>query len=489
MKQRSSGHLHDSNQGTMTAWAHLPCGEAIIVAVANYMITCYACKLYRKTHGLGADGIVPPEYKLKHCCKENHCDLVTNAPRSPKSMEAQGVVDMALLLLRHGLWMRFIVMDDDSSVPAKMCPGHLCAMPPGLETEKILGDPSHRLRSFAGELFKIAGGGRLEGEVQGDSQMTQLVALKMKKYLHGITYLYRERGLADGLWLEARRLYKAHLWQSLEHAFGRHSALQSKMNTACRMFFKCPACPECGGTPDYVPQFYHNLVGVRGSQGYRYLRGTAIYAKMEEVFEKYTTEDKLNEIIHPFSSQCNESRHVAYRAKMPKDRDYGHSASGSRWVAAAVGELTVGAAAYHKRVFESMGMGSTLRDNMQWQHEVKRIHKGLHQKKQLHKDQRVSNRRYKAAETTAAERVDAMKGFRYDHGMNVSSAAGGSIPQPTVTIHPPTKPIEPDSPRVATTQVSPPPAAAAATADSAPTGRQAAGSTWRRSTRSSIRRK
>ena len=131
-------------------------------------------------------------------------------------------------------------------------------------------------------------------------------------------------------------------------------------------------------------------------------------------------------------------------------------------------------------------MESTLRDNMQWQHEVKRLHKSLHQKKQLQKDQRVSNRRYKAAETTAAERVDAMKGFKYNHGMNVSSAAGGSIPQPTVTIHPPTKPIDPDSPRVATTQVSPlPPAAAAAAADSAPTGRQADGSTWRRSTRSS----
>ena len=69
----------------------------------------------------------------------------------------------------------------------------------------------------------------------------------------------------------------------------------------------------------------------------------------------------------------------------------------------------------------------------------------------LQKDQRVSNRRYEVVETIAAERVDAMKGFRYDHGMNVSSAAGGSIPQPTVTIHPPTKPIEPDSLRVATT--------------------------------------
>ena len=100
------------------------------------------------------------------------------------------MVDMALLLLRHGLWMRFIVMDDDSSVPAKMCPGHLCAMPPGLETEKILGDPSHRLRSFAGELFKIASGGRLEGEVQGDSRMTQPVALKMKKYLRRDVFVY-----------------------------------------------------------------------------------------------------------------------------------------------------------------------------------------------------------------------------------------------------------------------------------------------------------
>ena len=163
------------------------------------------------------------------------------------------------------------------------------------------------------------------------------------------------------------------------------------------MFFQCPACPECGGTSDYVPQFYHNLVGVRGSQGYQYLMGNAIYAKMAEVFEKYTAVEKLNEIIHPFSSQCNESGHVAYRAKMPKDHDYGHSASGSCQVAAPVGELTVGATAYHKRVFESMGMESTLRDNMQWQHEVKRLHKSLHQKQQLQKDQRVSNYRYKVA--------------------------------------------------------------------------------------------
>ena len=302
--KRASGHSYSSNHGSVTLWGHLPDGRNIPLMICQYQIRCYACNVWRGNNLPDAEfdtGRVPPEIKERHNCRENHRDSDNN-PWTAKSMEAQGAVDMGLAAIAQNMFISVLVMDDDSSIPAAMCvtgtnkvkaAAGVCRMPAGLEVQWILGDPSHRLRTQGNEYFKLANMGRLPGEVRGDSRFTKVCAGQFKKYAAAIMYAWRAHGKETGDWSAAEAGYKEATMQALEHAFGRHTAEDSRCDTACK--FGCPALAD----PAYVPTFEHNLVGVNGSMGFRYLRGETLYNRLKRVQVTYSSDYSSKQVINP----------------------------------------------------------------------------------------------------------------------------------------------------------------------------------------------
>ena len=155
----------------------------------------------------------------------------------------------------------------------------------------------------------------------------------------------------------------------MEHGFGRHTAEESELHTACA--FGCLALED----EDYCPTLYHNKVGMRGSVHYGYLSGSVLHRELTAIQAAYATAEAAFEIVHPWDSQNNESGHNAYTGKCPKDRDYAHAAGGDIRVMAAVGELCRGPEIYHSRVTTMLGVEAALRDQMNDHHGTKRRRK------------------------------------------------------------------------------------------------------------------
>ncbi len=78
---------------------------------------------------------------------------------------------------------------------------------------------------------------------------------------------------------------------------------------------------------------------------------TDLYTKMKEVHDKYTTEDRLHEIHHPYSSQKNEAMNKAVTKFAPKDRVYSKSMSLKYRVWSVAGIDSIGLTKFYRRIF------------------------------------------------------------------------------------------------------------------------------------------
>jgi hypothetical protein len=449
--KRGSQHIYDSNHGTVTIWGHFPDGSARILFRFHYLITCTACESYRKRNGMPVNGVVPEGYKKGHDCKENHRDADNN-PRSAKSMEAVGVAEACKKALEHGMMLTTLVMDEDSSVPAKVCAGDHCALEPGTEVEVVLIDPSHRLRVIGGKFYALADK-KLAGEQPGDARFTKACAAEFKSYATDACYKARKHGKETGDWDAAEQQFKDHLRQAcLGHAFNKHKEADmlgvdveaeflalGGMDYTLRGCDKLAQCYVCAALKDeeedgpaWVPHLKHGLVGLRDGQKFRYLNSdgpsTALRAAIKKIVDEETADEKVKELIHLWDSQLNECGHNAYREKGPKARDYGHSASSQRRVDSAVGELERGPVIFHDLVLRrELGIEGAVRQPMLDAHGVKRKRKSMSQRHGLAKEARKKKRSTKRTRVSQAERVDEAAGYTYRHQMR---AAGGGNAAP-----------------------------------------------------------
>ena len=104
------------------------------------------------------------------------------------------------------------------------------------------------------------------------------------------------------------------MMQALAHTFGHHEEGNCITGKACTHFFLCPACAD----PNYLPQFKVNVVGQRGSMGFRYLgrqpreEVSALETALTNLWNGFTADRHVIELIHFANTQYNGSGHVAY---------------------------------------------------------------------------------------------------------------------------------------------------------------------------------
>jgi len=107
----------------------------------------------------------------------------------------------------------------------------------------------------------------------------------------------------------------------------------------------------------YKPNLCHKRVKIRAKTGKNeYLRGEVLRQKIEEIFKKFSTDLKLEESRHPWSSQMCEVINGKVARKSPKDRDYSRDHSYHLRVHAAIGEVNLGYVALHTAELLRLGI-------------------------------------------------------------------------------------------------------------------------------------
>lgn len=397
--KRGTGHIYDSNHGTVTGWVFFPDGTRKILFLYNFQISCRVCTAYRKMHSVA---VVPGDVRKEHQCRENHRDA-EGAPKSAGSMEPAGVVKMCQVANSLGFWVQNLVMDDDSSTPARTMrhadpKKDKCELDEGLEVEMVFADPSHRIRVQGKHVYGIAGK-TLDGEQTGDVRFNRPCAGQVKQYFSRILYEHRGR-LADTVaTAEERQAYVDHMWQAVEHMFGRCDVARgSRTGRSCNEFFPCPNLrkefDEDGKLVPYKPTFECGIVGQQKQWAYRYLKGEALNREIDKIVTEHTQEHKVIEVLHKLDSQNTEAGHKSYTSKRPKERPYyGAGKSSDFRIAASAGELLDGIAPYHDAVLhEELGFESTFTNQMLGQKQNRREQIRKQKTTEARKQARVDNR-------------------------------------------------------------------------------------------------
>ena len=107
---------------------------------------------------------------------------------------------------------------------------------------------------------------------------------------------------------------------------------------------------------EYTLALPHSLVKIPKSNKNQYLRGAALKAKIAEIVDVFSIDEKLIESLHPWDSQSCESTNGKVARKNPKDRDYTRSNSYHGRVQCAIGEVNMGYVEFHTCVFDQLGI-------------------------------------------------------------------------------------------------------------------------------------
>jgi hypothetical protein len=88
-------------------------------------------------------------------------------------------------------------------------------------------------------------------------------------------------------------------------------------------------------------------------------RHAKLYEQLKEVFDEFTTEERLLECLHWYDTQVNEGMNNAIAGKAPKHKTYGTTMSLHNRVSIAIGLQVWGETKFWGRVFETLGISTT----------------------------------------------------------------------------------------------------------------------------------
>lgn len=127
---------------------------------------CHKCNMllyvrYKKGNALSAKKpLKVKKYTLKEDKLANH-KFMRNWSKSSKSMESEAIVRLVFnAQKKSGMYVRGLVMDDDTTTPARLgedtVPDSKYRLPKHLTRMNILADPSHCKRTWQNRYYKLA---------------------------------------------------------------------------------------------------------------------------------------------------------------------------------------------------------------------------------------------------------------------------------------------------------------------------------------------
>ena len=188
---------------------------------------------------------------------------------------------------------------------------------------KFLADPSHRRRTYQNHLFELVGGIRKKGWILRRPQA--------KKLAHHFGYFQSQ---IRGKTLEEARIMRE---ACMLHISGNHAS--------------CGAwCTGKRATDAGIP--YNNPPMFDLSKNTDRLT----FEAAKEVFYSFTTNEKLLEMMQPFTTQGNESLNMRGAELAPKFKNYSRTKSLDYRVQMVIGHHNIGMFEFYTRVFKELGI-------------------------------------------------------------------------------------------------------------------------------------
>ena len=188
---------------------------------------------------------------------------------------------------------------------------------------RIIADPSHCKRTYQKHMYKLTGGVRKKGWALSKGQA--------KKLTSNFGYFQNQMKC---LTLEEARAIKM---EPMHHITGNHhlcgSWCRGKQTLDKKLPYNRPPMFDLTKKKDHKT-----------------------YEAVKEVHEHFTTDEKLMEMLHPHSTQPNESLNMRLCELAPKHKNYSRKKSLDYRVDMVAGHHNVGHYAYYNSVFKKLNL-------------------------------------------------------------------------------------------------------------------------------------
>lgn len=421
-QKRSSGRKYDSSSGHMFLIGQL---SRKVIAYKCLSVKCRLCDFATK-HNI--------EVKDHICYK--------NFDGHAKAMEPSAVLQLITEIFEQSkgrLYAGTLVGDDDSSMK-RHC-SHSGKLKTTIPEPKWLADPSHRIKVMSKPIFALA------RKAKSESPVTNSDALRMKLYLAAYVRSNRDR---DGI-TSAEMSEK--IWCTLEHLFDNHELCSPTFCWKLKEKLKHQNYKQKSGnnltnmqtdtTTPNVPidadkdlQLSENEVStemettnlrqdtvclpihkLRSKDGYYRDKKlhTKAYDQIKTVLTPFFEESSLQELLHSFDTQKNESLNTTVSYVAPKNRHLCSSSELSTRVGMVAACTSIGKPKFFQRIFQRCEIPET-NNNMMfsllYEHERKE-EKRKREKLPIQKKIRAKTRHEKMFDYRKEEVIAKQNGTTY----------------------------------------------------------------------------
>ena len=391
-QKRSSGRRYDSPSGVLHCIGARS-GKIIFSFVyRNHCDYCMKLGFLMENYEDNKDNLCDEEKiklqrKIDGLCKHT---CLKNFDGYSKSMECDAIVDLVSNApKRLGCYIRSIVMDDDTNVRDNLeedlgdkKSGRLEKCLAGIT---FYADPGHRKRTYQNHLFELVGGIRKKGWMLRRKQAKQLA----------IHFAYFQQQI-KGLTLEEAKIKCS---APMKHIIGNHED--------CGEWCTGKRAKMVGLRHNKPPMFDINLMTDR-----------LTFEEVKKVFQHFTTEERLLEMLKFFTTNGNESLNMRLAELAPKYKNYSRTGTLDYRQQMVIGHHNLGMHLFYSEVFKhlTLHLSDHLASFLQHRDSLKKW------KKEYDNDPKIKARRkwkYQAKdkETLLIEATRAPKEGTYETGV------------------------------------------------------------------------
>ena len=399
--KRSSGNRYDS----LTGHAFLiGCKSKSILSA---QVTSKKCTKCSKS---SAKNVTAPPHK---------CPL--NYDGSSKGMEVEAALDIVTRIGKEHngrVFVKAIVSDDDSSMRALLKHKQNSKkgrLPSYLPEPKWLADPGHRTKSVSSKIYNLL---KLK---KSQSTCTKADAIRFKMNFGYM--LNRNRGKTLQQISKASRAV-------IDHTFDKHDYCStdwcipkrdqekeekqkdSPINPVSLSNEHLGARPNPPSAPKRRPRYYRSIV-----------KDKALYDQMWEIYSPCILPHRLEESLHTFDTQLNESLNHSISKYAPKYKSLGSTMALTHRVSVAVGIHNLGHLQFWKEVLEELDINMTQSlcnylSNKDNRKAKRRIHQSTPEVKRKRKRETFEKLQVEMEKL----RRDKERGATYETGMTINSS-------------------------------------------------------------------
>ena len=298
-----------------------------------YRNTCTKCKLVEsliaQLSNLDEENDAEKIYELRKKIEqlENHTCL-QNFVGPSRSMETDTIIQIVKIApVQLKAYVRVLVMDDDqtarSNIQEDLGPKSKGCLPGYLAGIRVLADPSHRKKVITNWYFKLV------SKPVAECALNKEHAKKLGKHFGYFQMQIKNMSMEDA---------KKQRVVPMQHIIGNHANCNPDWCLAKRA--------QDEGKPFTEPPMFDMDKD----------RDKRTYLQVKSVHEKATTDEKLVEMHHHFTTQPSESLNMRAAEVAPKWKNYSRTEALDYRIDMVVGQHNMGCEEYYDHVFDDAGI-------------------------------------------------------------------------------------------------------------------------------------